>query len=188
MNNADVVIAVILLVGFLLGFAQGSPRALVALGGWFVAFIVAAHLREPIGQFLATNATRYADGYAQMLAFGGAFIVLLAIVLVAVTFTYKDMRHLTRFNLADEFVGGVLGTLVMLLVVTATVVVLDSYYVPASVVRPGAGPPAEIGWITQLDSTLAGSGIANALRSSLIPGLGAVLDPLLPLGVHSVMR
>jgi uncharacterized membrane protein required for colicin V production len=183
MNNADLVIALWLLGGFLLGFMQGSPRALVVLAGWFIAFIVAAYLREPVGQFLADHGPGFAPGYAAMLAFGGAAAVLFIAVLIAVTFTYKDTRHFTRFNLADEFVGGVLGSLVNLLVVTATIVVLDSFYG-----QSGASTNGTIGWITDMDRALDGSGIANALRSSLIPGLGAVLDVLLPLGVRSVMR
>lgn len=183
MNNADLVIALLLLGGFLMGFFQGSPRALLALGGWFIAFLAAAHLREPVGNFLADKGQPYTDGYAAMLAFGAVFIVIYGGILIAITFTYRDTRHLTRFNVADEFVAGVLGALGMLLVVTATLVILDSFY--ASHVATGSG---EIGWISSIDAALDGSGIANALRSSLVPGLGAILEPVLPFSVRSVMR
>jgi uncharacterized membrane protein required for colicin V production len=183
MNNADLVIAVLLLAGFLVGFFEGSPRALLAFGGWFLTFIAASHLREPLGSYLATNGTPYAEGFPAMLAFGGSFIVIFVLVIIGITFTYKDTKHMTRFSLADEFVGGVLGALVVLLLVTTAVIVLDSFYT-----RGGQGGTGTVAWIDQTARALDGSGIANALRSSLIPGLGAIMDPLLPSPVRAVMH
>ena len=182
MNNADLVIALLLLGGFVVGFLQGSPRALIALAGWALTFVLAAQLRAPVGDFLSRTATPYAAGYARMLGFGIVFLVTLAAVFVGIAVAYRDTRHLTRFTLADELVGGLLGLLVMLLVLSSVIVVLDSYY------AAGAAGGGDIGWITDLDRSLAGSGIANAVRTSLIPVLGAVLDPLLPSTVRAVMR
>jgi uncharacterized membrane protein required for colicin V production len=182
MNNADLVIALLLLGGFVVGFFQGLPRALIALFGTLLAFIVAAQLRAPLGDFLANMGTPYAAGYAEMLAFGVTFVVAVTLLFIGIAVAYRDARHLTRFGMADEMIGGLLGLLVVLLITSGIIVVLDSYY------AAGGTASGDIGWISDLDRSLAGSGISNALRTSLIRGLGAVLDPLLPSQVRLVMR
>ena len=62
-------------------------------------------------------------------------------------------------------------------------VILDSFYA-----SPPTGQLRDVPLLRQLQLGLAESAIADGLRSSLIPGLGAVLGPLLPAGVASVMR
>ncbi len=183
MNQFDLVLLLLLAGAFVLGFFQGFIRQLLGVGAWLVAFVLAAHLREPLGRWLDGQWTDFVPAYNQMLAFGILFVVIFGTLIAAVQLVYRESRYAVRYFLVDELVGGLLAAGLALLVMAALIVILDSFY--GRVTSPQA---IGLAWLTDLHRALDSSTLANGLRDSLIVGLGAVLDPLLPQTVRDVMR
>lgn len=180
--EVDVVLVVLLAAGFLLGVLRGAVRQLIALGAWVVAFIIASYLRPLVGDWIASNAGQYSREYVDMLAFLGSFLVLFALAVVVIEIGGSTI-HLTRRVAVDEILGGLLALGATLLAIAAVVIALDSYY--------AASPPggaAELGMVHELHSALARSTIVSSMHDSLIPGLMALLGPLLPANIPAVYR
>ncbi len=183
MNVTDVVLFLLLAGAFFLGFFQGGLRMLVTLLAWLAAFVLAANLRGPIGNYLSGYWTQYSADHTRMLAFGILFVVLFVIAIVAIQIGYRRPPALSRFPVLDEAGGGVLGLVVGVLVLCALIVILDSFYATGSVIGQGEAP-----YVRDLHQTLAGSGVANWLRASLLPVLAILLGPLIPGDIAGVMR
>jgi uncharacterized membrane protein required for colicin V production len=180
---ADVVIVLLLGGAFLVGFFQGVIRGLLFIAAWFVAFVVAANLRGPVGDWLSGQWLQFSPPYNAMLAFGILAILIFGTAIVVIQFGTRSVTTLSRYPLLDDVLGGLLGVAVALLILAAAIVVLGTFYTAAPAAGPGDGE-----WTAQLYRTLEGSAIGQLIRGSLIPGLGAVLDILLPDDVRNVMR
>jgi membrane protein required for colicin V production len=180
--EVDVVLVVLLAAGFLLGVLRGAVRQLIALGAWVIAFIVAAYLRSLVGDWIASNAPQYSREYVDMLAFLGSFLVLFTLAVLVIEIGGSTI-HLTQRVAVDEVLGGLLALGFTLLSIAAVVIALDSYY--------AANPPTgatELDMVHQLHSALARSAIVSSMHDSLIPGLIALLGPLLPSNIPAVYR
>ena len=176
---ADVAIILILVVCLLVGMFRGALRQLIALGGWLVAFVLGAQVRPPIADWLLTQEPDFSDQYAQMIGFLIGFLILLGVALVFIELTGQTVVLSSR-PLVDELVGGLLLFGVGLLSVAGVVLALGTYYSSTP-----HGVTAEMSLLRDLNATLEHSAIANALRNSLIPGLQALLGPLLPADVRA---
>ncbi len=181
MTAADIVLLMLLAGSFVLGFLQGVIRQLLEIGAFLVAFVVAAHLRGPVGDWVSGQWTQLSPSYGAMLAFGGLFLAFFIPALVTIQFAGSS-TELTRHALLDDALAGLLGLALGLLVLSGIVAILGSYY---SDVRPA--PANDISWIGSLHTALAGSAIGGGLGSSLVPGLVAILGPLLPSSVREVV-
>ena len=69
-NPFDLVIVLILFAFFILGFIQGTLRRLIGIAAILFSFILAANLRQPLGDFLKANWTQFPPDYAVMVGFG----------------------------------------------------------------------------------------------------------------------
>jgi membrane protein required for colicin V production len=167
--------------GFLLGFFRGMVRQLLALGAWLVAFVGSAHLRLPLGDWLDASSTQFSTDYSHMLAFAILFLVSFVGGLVLVEFGGAGSA-LTRHQLLDDALGGVLGLALGVFSVVAVIVVLDSYFLPTP--TPLAG---EVDWLRDVHRSLSGSAIAGLLHEWVIRPLGILLAPLLPPDIRVVM-
>lgn len=176
----DVVLIVLLLGSFLLGYFQGAIRQLLGLIAWFFSFVIAANVREPLGEWFSRYWTTLPTGYSRMIAFGAAFIVLFVVANIAIQIFYKRTPLTRRFGILDELVGGFLGAALFVLVLATVVIVLESFY------RLGGLGGNDVRWIRELYIILSGSAIAQGLKASLIPGLLAILGLLLPPEVRDV--
>lgn len=177
----DLIIILLLASGFLLGFYRGAVRQLTSIGAWLVAFLLAAYLRAPVGGWLAEQAPTYSVQYASFLSFGALFVLLLSAGALVFQ-VYGRHVTLTRRELLDNIIGGLAGTLLVILVLASLVVVLDSYFA-----QPTPLTTAEFGSLRNLHALTLDSAIANSMRETLIPALGALLGPILPAEVRAVM-
>ena len=177
----DVLLLLLLAGGFVLGFFRGIVRQLLALGAWLVVFLAAAHLRLPVGDWLARNSTEFSFDYAQMLAFTAIFLALVAAALLLVELGGSGSA-LTRHPLLDDSLGGLGGLLLAVLIAAGITVALDSYY--AVNVAPA---PGEVGWLRDVHEGLTESVLAAPLREWVIRPLGAWLAPILPSDIRVVM-
>jgi membrane protein required for colicin V production len=177
---ADIGLVLFFAAAFVVGVLRGSVRQLIALGAWLIAFVVAAYLRGPVGDWIAGQARQFSREYVDMLAFGLAFVVLLTFAVIIVEIGGSRV-HLTQRVAVDDVLGGFLALGVAVLALGAFMIILDSYYAA----DPATGA-TQFGLVHDMRTALDASGIANSLRGSLIRGLVALLGPLLPSDVRAV--
>ena len=177
--EVDIGLLVFLALAFLLGVFRGAVRQLIALGAFLVTFVVAAYLRPPIADWLAGQQTQFTREYVEMMAFLLAFVVLFSFCLLIIEIGGNTI-HLTSRVAVDEILGGLLALGVAVLVLGALVIVLESYYAHPI---PGG---AEQELIRGLHLAFQRSAIIDALRHSLVPGLLALLGPLLPPQIRAI--
>jgi hypothetical protein len=84
---------------------------------------------------------------------------------------------LSRRQWVDDWLGGLLGVIVAILVVGSLMIIFDSYY------TGGYPTSLEIYLVQVIHSGLMDSNIGQALHASLVPGLLAVGGLLLPANV-----
>lgn len=180
----DVLIALLVLGAFVVGWLQGAIRQLLGIGVLLAAFVFAGGLREPLGGFLANNWTFNDRGFNLMLAMLGVWIAASVTLIIGVQSFYRRVVIHRRLVILDEIVGGLLGAFQVILVVAMATVIFDSYYATLA-----AGQPArDAGWAHSLWLLIDGSAIVDALRGGLIPAMVTILAPLLPAEVVSASR
>lgn len=178
-------IVVLLIAGgmFVVGWLQGTIRQLAGIAAFLVALVIAANLRDPVGDFLARNWTFYDRDFNLLLAFLGLWLTFAVSFQLVIQLYYTRVVLHARLLLLDEVMGGLLGAFQVLLVLAVLIVILDPYY---ATVPPSAR--ADIAWARNVADLLQGSGVGAALRDGLAPVLVAVLGPLLPADVVAHFR
>ncbi len=173
---ADLLLIVLFLAFFVLGFAQGTIRRVIGLGSILFSFLFAANLTDPLGSFLGANWTQFPREYSYMIAFGTVFLAAaLAFALVAQGF-YKPQPLFEKARFVDEIIGGILGILQFGLILLATVVILDSFFSLQGI----APDPQELPFLRELWNALDTSSIVDFFRSTIIPGFFTVFDLFIP--------
>ena len=183
MNLADVLLLVLVGLGFGVGFLRGTVRALLAVGAWAVCFLIASYLRVPIGSWLATNGSLDAF-YAEMLAFGAVFFALFIGVVLVILFS-RAPTSIAGHPLVDDVVGGLVGAFAALLVAAGLVVILGSYYdVQAATATV---PLVQIGPVADVNRALASSGLAATIDDTVVRWVAFLLGPIIPSEVLTAM-
>lgn len=159
---------------FFLGVVQGAIRRLLGIASMLVAFVLAANLRDPVGDFLAGNWTQFDLGYNRLLAFGIVFAAGSVAASITIQGFYKRQDLSTEHPIADDIVGGLLGLLQGIVVLTMLVIIFNSYTLPA----PHTGDVTQVRDAQNL--IIHESNIAGADRDFLVPPFVHVLSPLLP--------
>lgn len=176
----DVVLLILLAAGFLLGVLRGAVRQLIVVGAWLVTFIVAAYLRPLVGDWIASNASDYSHEHVEMLAFALTFVVLFGLAVLAIEIGGKTIQLTQRVAL-DEVLGGFLALGATVLAIASLAIILDSYYAA----NPSLAA-SELDIARQLNAAFGRSAIIGAMHDSLIPGLMAILGPVLPADIRAV--
>jgi uncharacterized membrane protein required for colicin V production len=183
MNVADVMLLVLVGLGFAVGFLRGTVRALLAVGAWAVCFLLASYLRVPIGSWLATNGSLDAF-YAQMLAFCAVFVALFIGVVLVIMFS-RTPTSITGHPLIDDIVGGLVGGFAALLVAAGLVVILGSYYdVPNAT---STVPLVQVGLLADVNRALATSGLAATIDDTVVRWVAFLLGPIIPSEILTAM-
>jgi hypothetical protein len=166
-----------------LGYMQGAIRQLLGMAVVAVAFVLAAGLREPLGNWFATYWTSVPVQFSWMFAFLAAFLALLILGMILVALFYKRSRVLTRVPHADEVLGAILAVVLALAILAVVVFALDSFYLYRGIPISGG----DVGWMRSLHGAINDSAIVSALRVSFIPFLTTALGPLLPEAVRQLV-
>jgi membrane protein required for colicin V production len=175
---ADVAIILLLVGAVLIGVFRSALRQLLCLGAWLVAFILAAHIRPPIADYLIAQEPDFTRHYAEMVAFVIAFVILFTLAVIVIEIGGRTVELSSR-PLVDEVVGGVVMLFVGILAVAGLQIALATFYAV-----PTEGPTAEIEFLRSLHVELEKSTIGGALRDTLDPAIKTLLGPLLPADVH----
>lgn len=172
----DLVLILLFMAFFVLGFAQGTIRRLIGLAAILFSFFFAANLAEPLGAFLGANWTQFAKQYSYMVGFGTVFIAAALAFAIVVQGFYRPQPLFSRARFVDEILGAILGVIQFGVILGATVIILDSFFrvpgIPAD--------PQELPLLRDLWTLLDGSTIVAAFRESIIPAFMGVTSFLIP--------
>jgi uncharacterized membrane protein required for colicin V production len=182
----DVVILLALLGMFIVGYAQGVIRRLLGIAAILFAIVLGAYLRQPLGSYLANEWSNIDDTYSFMVAFGAVFVAAAVTLSIGIQITYRPAPLFQRYPALDEILGGLLGVLEGIIILTAVVLILDPYFT-----QPKVRETAGLGEFTLLrtvfdflDKSLAG----DIIRHSVIPAVLAVVGFLFPQDVRDTFR
>ena len=150
---------------FVLGFMQGTLRRLLGIASLILSLLIAAQLRAPFGDFLATNWTQYSPQYNHMLAFGSVFVAFSAASTVALQFFYKSTPLFAKYPAVDELLGGILGLVQGALILAAFYLITDPFFsVYGQIAQPNEFP-----FVRQIFDALQGSVTADVTRHTIVP-------------------
>jgi len=161
---------------FVAGWLQGAVRQLLSIAAFVVAFLLAANMREPLGDFLARNWTFNDRGFNFLLAWLGLWIAWGVTFQIGIQSFYRRVVIHRRLLILDELLGGLLAAFQVILVVALLTIIFDSYYLSTTLPKT----PHDADWARTLQTLLKDSALVGALRAALIPALLAILGPLLP--------
>lgn len=178
----DLVIFLALLAMFIVGYAQGVVRRLLGIAAILFSLVLAAQLRQPLGQYLSREWATLAPQYSYMVAFGAVFTASAVALSLGIQLTYRPAPLFDRYPVLDEILGGLLGVLEGFIILIAILLILDPYYtLPAVKERAGVGEFTLLRTIHNLlDPTLT----AEVLRNVVIPVLFAIVGFLFPQDVR----
>ncbi len=177
----------VLLVGFIVGFIVGGWRTgflrrLVGLAFIAISFVLSVYLSKPFGDFIhgwfPDITPAYAELWAYLLIFPAALVALHLLIgrllkNVAVSGVSKEL---------DSALGALFGAIEAILILTVVVIAIDRYSVQVAASSVGAIKP-----LMDLLQGISTSNTARLLRETTVPALLAIVGPLLPKDVSSLL-
>jgi membrane protein required for colicin V production len=182
-NLFDLLVILILAGMFILGFVQGTVRRLLGIAAILFSFLLAANLREPLGNFLASNWSQFEREYAIMIGFGTVFVAASIAFTLVIQGFYKKTPLSERYILVDEILGGVLGVLQGVLILTAMVIILDSVFE-----IPQVSERNELILLREIHGAYDPSATAAILRNTIIPGFYTIFGLFIPDSLREIHR
>jgi uncharacterized membrane protein required for colicin V production len=179
----DIVIVLVAMAIFVVGWFQGAVRQILSIAAFVVAFLLAANLRDPLGDFLARNWTFWDREFNLTLALLGLWITFSVTLQIGILSFYRGVVISRRLVILDELLGGLLGAFQVFLVLALLTLTFDSYYLVTP--RPVAFHDVE--WARSFDALLKDSVLVGALRDSLGAWLLTLLGPLLPSDLRAAL-
>ncbi len=127
MNLIDLIIFVIALIGFILGFKDGFVRKLVGFVGFILAFVLAINFASALGKYLEET---FAIEYYLSELIAGAIIFIGTVLLFA--YLKRVIHPFDKVNnLVNQIVGGVVGMIQILFFLSASLYILNVFNVPS---------------------------------------------------------
>ncbi len=127
-NRFDLLVVLFLGGMFVLGFVQGTIRRVLGIASMVFSFLLAANLRDPLGNYLAGNWNQFPDEYAVMLGFGMVFVAAVVAFTLVIQGFYHHQPLFEKANFVDEVLGGILGIIQGLFLLAFIVIILDSFF------------------------------------------------------------
>jgi uncharacterized membrane protein required for colicin V production len=178
----------VLLLGFIGGYIKGGwstgfLRRLAGLGYMALSFVIGAYLRQPIGALIAGIFPQMPPTYADMLGYTIAFTVLVAgaNIITGPILSKVAVNGVSRK--LDQTLGAVLGGIEALLIISAIIVILDTYFGTFGSLLQDPG----LGFLKTISQALDSSTIGQALIHTTVPFVLAVLGPLLPKDISTLV-
>ena len=150
----------LLLVGFIAGFVRGGwstgfLRRLAGLGYMAVSFVAGAYLRQPAGAILERFFPQIPSQYADMVGYSVAFTVLVAALNIVTGPVLSKVAVGGISRQLNRALGAILGGVEAVLLISAAIVILDTYFGTAGALTKDQG----LGFL---------KGISQALDTSTI--------------------
>lgn len=128
MNLLDVIIIILLAIGFILGFKDGFVRKIIGITGFIIASFLAIKLAAFLGKVI--ESTLGIEFYLSEII-GGIIIFLLVIVIFSII---KRLVHPFDKvnNIINQIVGGIVGMMQILFFLSALFILLNVFNQPSS--------------------------------------------------------
>lgn len=180
--TVDLLVILFLFGMFVLGFIQGTIRRLLGIGSILFSFLVAANVKEPLGGFLGANWTQFSPEYAEMIGFLTVFVAASIAFSIVIQGTYRKAPLFEKATFVDEVIGGFLGLVQGLMILTFLMIVLDTFFL-----LPGIAPDDdEIQILRDFWTAISEAGIGGLLHETIIPRLLAIGGFLVPLSIREL--
>lgn len=177
----DLVVIVILAAAVFVGYMQGIIRYALSAIAVIVAFIVASQLKTPISDALGFWTPTSPEAKEIWL-----FVFLFIGLVIAGWFIVRAFYRRTRLPVAkqiDEIGGAILALLFTALVLTFSLVVLDSFFQTAP-----SGEVANAGILNGYYQAMNSSLIIQFFRNTLIPTAGFIARPFVPAEIATFLN
>jgi len=175
---------VLFIAGYVVGgWRTGLLRRLAGLVFIAIGLIAGAYLREPVGALAAGWFEEVPPDYADMVGYAVTFFVIVT-ALNLVSSPILSRATVGSFSRAtDRTLGATLGGVEAVLIVTAAIVILDTYFGTEGALGEVPG----LGILTTLSEALDASKIGQILIHTTVPLALTILGPLLPTDITSVL-
>lgn len=183
MNNGDIVLLLVLVAAFIVGFVWGTARSLIFLGGGALVFIMAAHARGPLASFLQGQWSNLPPSFNDMVAMLILYALGLGIVLLLVWLGASNTGLSARAPDVDRLLGGLVGVACAVMIIAGLDGTLSMYFGYAGQLQPSGGSD----WSASLYRAITTSQIGGAIHRSLLPALGSIAGPVLPIGFREAL-
>jgi uncharacterized membrane protein required for colicin V production len=178
----DLVIVLALVAMFIVGYAQGTIRRLLGIAAIVFSLVLAAQVRQPLGEYLTHEWTSIAPEYSFMVAFGAVFVAAAVTLSIGIQITYRPAPLFKGYPVLDEIIGGLLGVVEGIIILIAILLILDPYYMQPQVSeKAGVG---EFGLLRTVHDYLDPTLTASILRHNVIPVLLGLFGFLFPQDVR----
>lgn len=181
-NRFDIIVVLFLFGMFVLGFVQGTIRRVLGIASMLFSFLLAANLRDPLGNFLAANWRQFVPEYSVMVGFGTVFVAAVIAFTLLIQGFYHHQPLFEKATIVDEVIGGILGVIQGLLLIGFIMIVLDSYF-ELTAIPENRG---ELILLRPFHDFYDNSNTAELMRSRLIPGFMNVFGLFIPADLHAL--
>ncbi len=127
MSILDIIILVIVFIGFILGYKDGFIRKLIGLIGFILAVFVAVKFASSFGKIIE-SITGIEIYLSQIMA--GIIIFLVVIFIFAVLKRYIHPFDKVN-NFVNQLIGGLIGAIQILFFISAFLIILNIFSVPS---------------------------------------------------------
>jgi uncharacterized membrane protein required for colicin V production len=165
------------------GWSTGFLRRLIGLGYLAASFVVGAYLRVPIGNIVSGFFPKMPPAYAEMVGYSVAFAVLVAALNLITGLVLRNVAVGGVSRRLDQALGAVLGGVEAILLISVAIVILDTYFGKGGALATDPG----LGFLKDLTVALDSSTIGQALINTTVPVVLAILGPLLPKDVSTLV-
>ncbi|MFL5755634.1 MAG: CvpA family protein [Chloroflexota bacterium] len=174
-NLFDLLIILLLFGMFIVGFVQGTVRRVLGILSMLFAFFFAANVKDGLGSFLGSHWTQFPPQYGVMIGFLLVFVTGAVVLSLVIQTTYKKAPLFRRATFVDELIGGLLGVLLGVMILTFVTIILDSYFLLQL-------PPDtdELPFLRDLWNAISTSGSGALLHERIIPSLMMIAGFLIP--------
>ena len=146
-----------------------------------LSFVLGAYLREPIGALLSGIFTGVPEPYLEMVGYAVAVLTIVANFVSGPVLSKVAVNGVSKeLNAA---LGAVLGGAEAILILSIAIVILDTYFGP----KGQFGGDPGLGIFKQLAVAIGDSTTGQILRNTTVPFVLAILGPLLPRDVTSLI-
>ena len=160
------------------GFRTGFVHQLLSLGLLALAFVVGAYLRGPLNAIVAPLIKGIPASYGEMVAYTIAFTAIYAVANIIVLRIVKHVPVRGVSAAMDRVLGAILGGVVAVLIVSAGIAILDTYYKNPAYL--GQAASVGFGFLKSIHDSLEVSTIAGILRDTTVPVMLTILGPFIP--------
>lgn len=178
----------VFLVGFIgsmifAGWRTGLFDRLIGIGFLGISLVAGAWFRYPVGALASTFLPDIPEDYVNLVGYTIAFPILLGGLHLARRRLIGETRFHGLTAEVDKGLGAFAGGLEAILIISAGIVILDTYFGTGSTLG-SAFPP---GLLTSLTEQVNASETVHLLRGSIVPVVLIILGPFLPKDMSSIL-